>query len=401
MRHGQAAGTRYYIVVFPLRATIYSVVILFLTLGIASGQQPKRSLEPQPLPLLPAESAWLVTLDAPPSAGGAMDDLRVYVPRQDEQFTALDRQTGKVVWTREIESAWPPVVGDGRVYLAASDELHALDPATGDTIWRVPLERPLLAPMTFDSGWLLAVLEQGDVIGVRSTDGREIWRQRVGTSDRPLSPPVPGEADAFYLTLEDSQVVALSLTDGHVLWEQRLSGILSPPSWARGRVFVGSTDNFLYALDSKDGSVAWKWRSGGDVLGAAADDDIVFFASLDNTIRAVNRGNGNQRWRKDAGTRPVIPPMAFPRLALIAGTSPTLSGFDAKTGTPTGTYTAPGAVAGDPLIDADLKPYQVGAVIVMRDGQVQGLYPVPMLFRDTPPAALTMLPGRALQRESR
>jgi outer membrane protein assembly factor BamB len=263
------------------------------------------------------------------------------------------------------------------------------------------MERPLLAPMTFDSGWLLAMLERGDLLAMRAADGREIWRRRVGGGGSPLSRPIPGDGDALYMTFDNGWVVALSLADGTERWHQTLPGDLSAPAAAEDRVFVGSTDNFFYALDADDGEVAWKWRSGGDVIGAASDDDFVFFASLDNIIRGVNRGNGNQRWRKDTGTRPVGPPQAFGRLALVAGTSPTLAAFSARDGAPAGTYVAPGDLQGEPLVDPALKPFHVAAVIVMRDGQVQGLFPVAMQFREQLVTPLTALPGRMLQRERR
>lgn len=383
-----------------LRTTISSVIAVAMTLGIASGQQPK-AFEPGPLPLLPAEQAWLATLGAAPAAAGAMDGRHVYIPLQDERVVALDRETGEEVWTREIETTWPPAVGNGRVFIAASDEFHALDAATGETVWRVPMHLPLLAPMAFDTGWLLTLHEQGDVVGMRAADGRELWRQRVGENSRPLSGPVAGEPDTFYVTFEPGQVIAMSLTDGHVLWNQRLPGQLSEPAWGPGRVFVGSTDNFFYALDSDNGEIEWKWRSGGDVIGAAVDKDVVFFASLDNIIRAANRGNGNQRWRKDTGTRPIVAPRAFGRIAVVAGISPTLAAFAAKDGAPLGTFEAPGGLQGPPLLDPDPAPYSVAAVLVMRNGQVAGLHPVGLQFREplaTPPTAL---PGRVLPREQK
>jgi outer membrane protein assembly factor BamB len=291
------------------------------------------------------------------------------------------------------------VLGDGRVYVVASDEYHALDAATGETLWRAPMPLPLEGPLTFDAGWLIGMYERGDVIALRAADGREIWRRRIGSGDSPLSAPVPGERDAFYLTLDDGTVVALSLTDGRVLWEQRLPGRLSPPAWAPDRVFVGSTDNFFYALNASDGSLAWKWRSGGDVIGAAADGDVVYYASLDNIIRAVNRGNGNQRWRKDTGTRPVAPPEAFGRVAIVAGISPTLTAFAARDGAPLGTYTAAGALQGRPLLDPSPKPFRVSTVLVLRNGQVVGLHSVGLFYREQPEAPLAGLPGTPLQRE--
>ena len=326
-----------------------------------------------------------------------MDDQRVYVPLQSEELTALDRQTGQVLWVRGIETEWPPVVHDGVVYLAASDELHALDAATGESIWRVPMA-PLAARLVFDTGWLLTVGESGEVAAYRAADGHRVWSRSLGAA--PRSPAIAGENDSIYFTLAGGRIVSLNLPDGTTRWEQQLPGTLSEPSGAEDRVLVGSTDNFFYALRSDTGELAWKWRSGGDVIGAAVDDDLVYITSLDNIIRAVNRGNGNQRWRRDTGSRPVPPTLAFNGVAVVTGISNTLTAFAAPTGLPAGTYIAPGDLQGPPLIDPVLKPYRVAAAVVMRDGRVAGLYPVAMLFRDQPLVPFTTLPGEAVPREA-
>ena len=325
-----------------------------------------------------------------------MDDERIYVPLQSEELTALNRETGDVVWVRPIESAWPPVVHDGVVYLAASDELHALAASTGETLWRAPLER-LAAPIVYDTGWLVAVVEPGEVVAMRAADGRQLWRQGLGAAAR--SRAVAGDDNALYFTLADGRVVSLNLSDGSKRWEQQLPQMLSEPAAAEDRVFIGSTDNFFYALDADDGSLQWKWRSGGDVVGAAATDDVVFITSLDNIIRGVNRGNGNQRWRKATPSRPTIPPRALAGVALVTGIDNSVTAFVARTGEEAGTYEAPADLQGPPLIDPVLKPYRVAAAVVMRDGRVAGLYPVAMLFRDQPVTPLAALPGRVLQRE--
>ncbi len=379
-----------------IRTAISSVVAFAITLGIASGQQPKRT-ESDPLPILPAEQAWIVTLPSPSSAGGAMDDQRIYVPLQREELTALDRESGEVLWVRGIESAWPPVVHDGIVYLAASDELHALDAATGAPIWRVPLARALAVPLVFDTGWLLAVGDTGDVEAFRAADGQRLWTASLGAP--PRSPAVAGDNDAIYFTLANGRVVSLNLSDGAERWGQQLPGQLSEPAAAEERVFVGSTDNFFYALEAATGNLKWKWRSGGDVSGAAAGDNLVFITSLDNIIRAVNRGNGNQRWRKATPSRPVVPPRAFRGVALVTGIGRSLTAFSAKTGVEVGTYVAPGDLHGPALIDPTLTPFRVGAAIVLRDGRVAGLYPVAMLFRDHAVVPFTTLPGRAVPKE--
>src|SRR4029453_12517456 len=103
------------------------------------------------------EEAGRGALPLPPPAAGAMDELRVYIPLDGEHFAAINRETGATEWTVDIESGWPPIVHDGVVYLAASDELHALDAATGNHLWRVLLPRGAMAPMAMTPGALIVL----------------------------------------------------------------------------------------------------------------------------------------------------------------------------------------------------------------------------------------------------
>jgi len=324
-----------------------------------------------------------------------MDRQRVYIPLSTERIVALDRKTGTVIWMRDIESAWPPVTDGDTVYVAASDELHALDASTGDTKWRSPLEHAAVAPLAASGGVVIVMIEPDDVAAFRRSDGTQLWKTPTGASGtRALAVD-----SAIYVTGSEGQVVALAPDEGRVLWQQMLPAVLSPPAVARERVFVGSTDNRLYALDAKSGKLAWFWRSGGDVIGAAADRDLVFAASLDNILRALNRGNGNQRWKKPTPTRPVLPPRIVRDDVLIVGLDPTLSTFDPKTGAPGGMYSAPAALAGEPLIDPDFHAFEVAAVIVMRDGRIVALRPQSVAYSEAPPGALSPIPGKPVTRE--
>ena len=324
-----------------------------------------------------------------------MDRQRVYVPLSSERIVALDRKTGTVVWMRDIESSWPPVTDGETLFIAASDELHALDAATGDTKWRTPLERAAVAPVAAFGGLVIVMIDPADVVTFRRSDGMQVWKTATGAmGTRALSVG----ADV-YVTGSEGQVVALAMNDGHMLWQQTLAATLSPPAVAPDRVFVGSTDNRLYALDARSGKLEWLWRSGGDVIGAAGNKDAVFFASLDNIVRGLNRGNGNQRWKKPTPTRPVLPPRIVREDVVIVGLDPTLSSFDTKTGAPGGMYSAPAALAGEPLIDPDFHPFEIAAVIVMRDGRVVALRPQSVAYVEAPVVPMSAVPGRPISRE--
>ena len=356
-----------------------------------------RESKPAPIPLLTAEAAWTLKLNVPPSAGGAMDEDRVYIPLREELFVAIERETGLLAWMREIETTAPPVVGGGHLFVVSRGHIQAVDAATGEELWSVAVDTPVTAPLTWDNGWLIALVAPGEVLAFRGTDGHLMWRRSVGATS--LHAAVPGGRQNLYLSLSDGRVVALALSSGELMWERKLPGILSPPAVGKDRVFVGSTNNFLYAFAAESGHDAWSWRNGGDVIGAAVDGDVVYFASLDNIIRAVNRGNGNQRWRKPTGTRPLLPPRAFRGVVLLPGMMPAITVFVGETGAVMGTQAAQGDLAGPPLIDTAPKPFTVAFVTITREGVVEALRPTALMFRETPPIPVAALPGRVVTRE--
>jgi outer membrane protein assembly factor BamB len=380
--------------------------------GPAGPPAPKRhddpfarfqKLPPDPAPLVPVEQAWLVSLPLPPSAPGALDDARVYIPLGNEWMMALDRETGSVAWTRAIGANAAPLAQDRTLFVASRGAIRALDAATGEDRWTTPIEGAVSAPLVWDSGWVIAVAPPGVVIAFRASDGREIWKRSLGAPT--VHPPVPGGTDALYLSLMDGRVVALRLTDGTVLWEQKLPGTLSELAVAPKRVFVGSTDNFFYAFDAEHGKLEWKWRGGGDVIGAAYDGELIYFASLDNIIRAVNPGNGNQRWKKETGTRPVLPPRAFGGIVVLPGVAPAVTVFVAKTGAVMATHNAQAPdgraqpLLGGPLLDSAVAPFRVALVTITPDGLVEGLRPKAMMFREPALTPFGPVPGRPLTRE--
>jgi outer membrane protein assembly factor BamB len=205
------------------------------------GQQPKqkKQLPLPPPPLLPFEQAWLVSLPAPPSAGGAIDADRVYVPLQDGQLIALNRKTGAVLWTQDVGSALAPVVRGDLLMVAEGTTLRALTAANGEPRWATEMRREAMAPGPRLAGDLLVVpMTPDEVLGVRVSDGTMLWRHELGGTAGQISLSVG--ASAVYVSTPDSRVVAIALDDGHTLWEQTLPGVLSEPAAGRDRAASGA-----------------------------------------------------------------------------------------------------------------------------------------------------------------
>ena len=375
-------------------------LLLFLVLGFcphdAVGAQRTKKIEPAVTPVLPAEQAWMVSLPFPPSAGAAMDEVRAYIPLEGERFIAIDRETGATVWMVDIESAWPPLVHEGTVFLAASDELHALDAATGNHTWRVALGRGAMAPMAVVENMLIVLVAPDEVWAFRVSDGERLWVRALGGRAGRVSMAV--NANGIFVSLVD-RLVRVSVADGAVRWDRSLPGQLASASVARDRVFVGSTSNEIFAFDTDSGSLEWKFRFGGDVIGIAATDDLVFVASLDNVLRALKRTTGNQLWKRALITRPAAPPLTFEGVVAVAGVE-SVATFDSRTGMPIGKFDAPNLLQGLPLVDSTPAPFAVSIAVVMRDGQAIGLRPEGMMFREKAVTPVTTLFGRPLQKET-
>ena len=394
------ARRRYYIVVSRRSGTISWVVLALSALVSATvwGQQPKKRGEPLPLPLLPAKPGWQLLLTSPPSAGGVMDEDRVYIPLESQQVIALERSTGKTLWLVDVESAWPPVAAAGVVFIAASDEIHALDAASGARRWRVPIASPLVAPMAFSAGYLLVPMAPDQVTALRTADGAVAWTRALGGPGGTMW--ITADNAGIYITVVPGRVVALSPADGRIKWDRAVAGVMTTPAIARERIIVGDVDNDrFYALDAGNGKERWPWDAGGDPVGAAAEKDLVFLVALDNTVKAVKRGNGHQQWRKTLTTRPMSAPYAVGGTVLVVGERPALAAFAAKTGAAMGSYEAPTRLRGAPLVDPAPKPFTVTMVVIMRDGNVVALAPDGLAFREEPAVPLIALPGRVLTRE--
>ncbi|HTV00126.1 MAG TPA: PQQ-binding-like beta-propeller repeat protein [Luteitalea sp.] len=288
------------------------------------------------LPLFPLRVRWSIDLDGPPVGGVATDNSRVYVPLSSGGLVAVDAESGATRWKADVTTTLRPAAADERVYVVAADTLQALEGTTGRALWRTPLPAAVSAPLVARAGWIVAALQNGDVVALRGSDGTVVWTQKFGA---PIVAPPAINGDRLYLPGADGIVRAVAVATGEALWSRAIGGAIVTVAPLGARVYVGSTDNYFYCLDDKQGRVRWRWRAGADSVGAAmADDERVFFAALDGLIRALDRGHGAQRWRQALPWRPRTGPMRVGNTLVAAGIALDLRGYALDTGKPVGEF---------------------------------------------------------------
>lgn len=288
------------------------------------------------LPLFPLRVRWSADLDAAPAAPLATDDERVYVALASGGLLAVSADTGAQVWRADLETTLRPAAADDRVYVVSAQALAGLEARSGKAVWRTPLEHPVSAPLAARGGWVIAALDNGEVLALRGSDGVIVWRQQIGAA---LVAPAAINGDRLYLPGADGVVRALAVSTGAPLWTQPLGGSIVTIAPLGARVYAGSTDNHFYCLDDRNGRVRWRWRAGADPVGAAiADDQRVYFSSLDTVLRALDRGHGAQRWRQPLPWRPRTGPMRVGSTLVAAGIALDLRGYALDTGKPVGEF---------------------------------------------------------------
>ena len=329
----------------------------------ATGEVPAPSF-------FPLQQRWSTDLTQSAVAPPVYDDDHAYVPLRDGTLAAVSLVDGSVTWSTERPTQVSPAVGDGVVVVAQEETLFGLRATDAEAMWSTNLGAAVSAPLLWNSGRLVAVLENGDVVALRGADGLELWRRPVlGQLD--VRPSVAGAE--LFVSIRDGRVLALELETGELLWERLLGG--SPQEiLPLDDLFVGATDNYFYRLSRADGKMRWRWRTGGDIVGLpAVDGRHVMFVSLDNILWALDRKSGVLQWRHLLSGRPTGGPQIVAEMALVSGVSPVLRAFDTRAGQEAGVLTGPGEFASPPHLLRPPSALAPGLIVMTGDGRLVGL----------------------------
>jgi outer membrane protein assembly factor BamB len=296
-------------------------------LTLAAGWSPATAATDAASQILLPGLRWLVDISAAPAFSPMLADSYVYLSLAPGIVSAHRVKDGMEAWRVQLAADQEMASAPQRVFVPASEAVHALDADSGREVWLAPTGT-VTAPLLVQSGWLIVV--SGEMLSAfRAADGTRVWTRQAGeVRERPTI-----DGDALYVSFTDGRVGSFDLATGAPRWERKLGGAARHPLVYGDRVYVGSSDKQFYALEVKKGELAWKISVRAPLLGgAAADDAHVYFTGMDNVLRAVNRDNGGLRWRQALPFRPVAGPITIGRTVLVPGASDNLRFFDAKAG---------------------------------------------------------------------
>ena len=270
------------------------------TLFIGTSFTSEGALDPPvvyALDLATGRQRWRTVLDrgtdlqwaAPVVDGGQVlvaDTLSHEGSAPTSHLHALDAGTGRVRWKADLHAsqqgffAEPPVVAGGRVYVAtASRTLLALEVDSGREVWRA------------DGFPVVAGVRDGMVIA--AIDDR-LTALDAASGDRRWQVPISGggehwpvlEGDTVYVASADD-MIAVDAATGTTRWQVPVDPAVGPPVQVGGRLYV-ATNSRLLALDASSGRPLWtstRWKivngplaTPGGVVVATANGTLLGFA---------------------------------------------------------------------------------------------------------------------------
>jgi outer membrane protein assembly factor BamB len=257
--------------------------------------------------------------------GGSSSDSGVY---------AVDARTGQRVWRFQAATfaedddvgagatVSPPGMNgfaDGVVYISGKSRIvYALNLRTGQFIWQFSIraDSPTVGGSTRSTAALVAnrlyVGYGAGLYALNALTGAKVWRSRdVGpaTPEVISSPAVSGPIGDRAIVFGDmgGKIRALNLATGAPVWSYATGGfIYASPALANGKVFITSSDGFLYSFGFGGGASAKPETTlvspapastipnpnGSVTLSGSASDDT----GVDQVLVAVKNSNANRWW---------------------------------------------------------------------------------------------------------
>jgi len=196
---------------------------------------------------------------------------------------ALERQTGKIVWHREIPKFGGSAVhlAEGKLFAKTANTLFALEPETGKTLWSFcPYgdsgESIYSGPMLYRNHVYIGD-RRGYLHCLDSQTGHTRWKKRTNRAKNDDVNSTPVVSNGLVIVGTNAKVaVAYDPKTGKRIWTRRLDGPSSYGPLTCGGCVVIATDS-LYFLTPKTGHVEcrFSWKNDSITSAVSTGESIV------------------------------------------------------------------------------------------------------------------------------
>ncbi|WP_299769401.1 outer membrane protein assembly factor BamB [uncultured Pseudoteredinibacter sp.] len=245
----------------------------------------------------------------------ALDGDTLYAAGSEGEVVSLNAQTGKELWSKDLdrELAGGVGVGPNNLYLGGyTGSVYALSRNDGSEQWQTKLSSEILSAPQSNGEVVVVQTLDGRLYGLNAQNGEQIWRYDnpvpVLTLRGTANPVI--FADKVYAGFASGKAVALKLADGVQVWEQRVAvpqgktelervvDIDATPLLQGNIIYASAYQGRIMAINRSNGRPMWAADSSSHKDISTLHGNI-YVSSADDRVRALNSGNGEQVWEND------------------------------------------------------------------------------------------------------
>jgi outer membrane protein assembly factor BamB len=208
------------------------------------------------------------------------------------QLIALDTQSGRMKWQKDITSQGTIIASDSTLYIGDYDHIQEYDPQTGNLI-RVTDFRNIgnIYNMFVNNHSLYALSSSGTWLTFNLED-------QTSELSEPFLPYTPFVVDNGVLYSHDANGFHATKNEtGETLWIQPIDEAINlHPLFIDNIVIILSETGNIYGLDKENGNLIWK-KETNIISNIAADTSQLYFLTKDGYLEVLNISSGQEIYK--------------------------------------------------------------------------------------------------------
>lgn len=255
---------------------------------------------------------------------------KVFAASRAGLVMAFDRESGKRLWTFDVRDNGTGSLLDGlnfwssetarvsggvsqgydKIFIGTENgDVVALNPDTGELVWRVKVKGEVIASPAAGEGYVLVNTSAGYLFALHPDTGEQRWMHEQESSLlslRGTSEPVVASGGVIFGS-GAGKVSVLIADKGVLAWDaaiavpkgatdlSRMVDVDATPIVVDGTVYAIAFNGELVALELRTGRVMWK-REYASFRDMVVEGNSIYLVDSVGKIFAIDRRNGLEQW---------------------------------------------------------------------------------------------------------